>query len=49
MQPRPNPLVDELSDEAKALLAAEFRELRLWFPPINPERQRFINRTWNLR
>jgi hypothetical protein len=43
-----NPLTDELSPEAKTELAAMFRELKRWFPPMNVERQRFFNRTWNL-
>lgn len=29
-----NPLTDELSDDAKAELAALFAELRLWYPPV---------------
>jgi hypothetical protein len=28
MQPRPNPLTDELTDEAKAVLAAQFARLK---------------------
>lgn len=46
MPPRPNPLTDELSDEAKAELAAQFRELAKEFPSMNVDRQRFINLTW---
>jgi hypothetical protein len=32
----PNPLVDELSEQAKADLAAEFRVLARRFPPQRP-------------
>jgi hypothetical protein len=31
---RPNPLTDELSDEAKAELAEVFAEMRLRYPPV---------------
>jgi hypothetical protein len=43
-----NPLTDELTPEAKAWLAGKFAELRRSFVPIDVERQRFLNRTWNL-
>jgi hypothetical protein len=43
-----NPLTDELPDEAKAELAAMFRDLKRWFPPMNVARQRFLNKTWSL-
>jgi len=41
-----NPLAAELTDEAKAELAAEFAFLRQVFQPLNVEQQRFINRHW---
>jgi hypothetical protein len=43
-----NPLRDELTPEAKAELAAMFRDLKRWFPPMNVASQRFLNRTWSL-
>jgi hypothetical protein len=45
---RPDPLVDELSDEAKADLAVIFRQMRAQFFGFDVERQRFHNKTWNL-
>jgi cytochrome c553 len=42
-----NPITDELSDDAKAELAAIFADLRRKFEPMNVDRLRFINRTWN--
>lgn len=44
----PNPLTDELSDEAKAWLAVRFAQLREWTNPYNPATQRLINKTWHL-
>jgi hypothetical protein len=32
---RPNPLTDELPPDIKAELAAEFAELKRWFPPVS--------------
>lgn len=43
-----NPLTDELSDDAKAELAAIFADLRHRLHPWDVRSQRFLNRTWNL-
>lgn len=45
----PNPLTDELSDEAKAVLAAKFADMWRYTEPFDVKHQRFINRVWNLR
>jgi hypothetical protein len=45
---RRNPIVDPLTDEAKAILAAKFADMRRFLEPLNVERQRLHNRTWNL-
>jgi hypothetical protein len=41
-----NPLTDELSGEAKAVLAAQFERMRCRFTEFDVKHQRFINRTW---
>jgi hypothetical protein len=42
----PNPLTDELDDETKAVLAAQFAYMKRQFRPMDVEQQRFLNRTW---
>jgi hypothetical protein len=51
----PNPLTDELSDDAKAELAAQFADLKQRFFPIDPVQVRRANRSrtskrpWEMR
>jgi hypothetical protein len=45
---RRNPLVDPLTDEAKAALAVKFARMRRQCQPLDVEQQRFHNRVWNL-
>jgi len=44
----PNPLTDELTDEAKQILAAQFRYLAKRLGAMDVQQQRFINRHWEL-
>lgn len=45
---RRNPLVDPLTEEAKAALSVIFARMSAQLCHYNPDRQRFLNKTWNL-